>query len=229
MKQKEDISELKNSTYEIFIGLLSVLSIVNIFLVFFIPDPNVSEVATIIDGILSVIFLGDFTFRIMTATSKTGYFFKQFGWADLLASVPIPQLKFLRLFRIFRAGRMLKKYGLKNMVNEFSKNRASSALLTLLFMIIMVLEFGAMLMLAVENNTDTSNIKNASDAVWYTFVTITTVGYGDRYPVTDVGRVIGVLIMIAGVGLFGTLTGFLANAFLTPPEVRKAERKAKAK
>ena len=48
-------------------------------------------------------------------------------------------------------------------------------------------------------------------------MTITTVGYGDRFPTTNWGRIIGIFVMIAGVGLFGTLSGFLANQFLTPP------------
>jgi voltage-gated potassium channel len=52
--------------------------------------------------------------------------------------------------------------------------------------------------------------------VWYVIVTITTVGYGDKYPVTNPGRIVGVLIMVLGVGLFGVLTGFLANVFLAP-------------
>jgi voltage-gated potassium channel len=52
--------------------------------------------------------------------------------------------------------------------------------------------------------------------VWWAYVTITTVGYGDQYPVTPTGRFIGVLVLTGGVALFGTLTGFLANAFLAP-------------
>jgi hypothetical protein len=54
-------------------------------------------------------------------------------------------------------------------------------------------------------------------------VTITTVGYGDRYPVTNAGRMVAVLVMIAGVGLFGTLSGFLANQFLAPSTPRTQE------
>ena len=57
---------------------------------------------------------------------------------------------------------------------------------------------------------------------------MSTVGYGDRYPVTNLGRVIGAVIIIVGVGLFGTMTGFLANAFLAPKKPPDAEPEAAA-
>ena len=47
-------------------------------------------------------------------------------------------------------------------------------------------------------------------------MTISTVGYGDQYPVTDAGRILGALIIVVGVGIFGTFTGYLANFFLAP-------------
>jgi len=62
--------------------------------------------------------------------------------------------------------------------------------------------------------TRDANIRTAEDAVWWSFATITTVGYGDRYPVTSEGRFVAVILMCAGVGLFGTLSGFLATWFL---------------
>ena len=70
---------------------------------------------------------------------------------------------------------------------------------------LLLLEFGAGLTLSVELQAPDGNIKDASDALWYVYVTVTTVGYGDRFPVTNAGRVLGVVIMTVGVGLFGTL------------------------
>ncbi len=216
-------NELKNTSYELFIGALSVLSIVNLLLYYLLRDPEISAVVLIIDGFLSVIFLSDFLYRLFTADSKSTYFFRQMGWADLLASMPAPQFKILRIFRILRVYRLGKAYGGSRMIKEFFANRGGSALLSLVFIMILILEFGGLAMLAVESQSPDANITDATDAVWYVYVTITTVGYGDQYPVTNLGRIIGVLIMTVGVGLFGTITAFLANIFIKPDDEEPVE------
>jgi len=94
---------------------------------------------------------------------------------------------------------------------------------------ILVLEFGSLTMLRVEQYAPDGNIHTASDALWYTIVTISTVGYGDRYATTNAGRLVGALIIVVGVGIFGTFTGFLANFFLSPSkEDAPAEQPARA-
>ena len=125
-------------------------------------------------------------------------------------------MKILRVFRLVRVFRLLRAYGIKNIAGSLLHDRAGSALLTLLLMGILVMEFGSLAILDVEQDAPGANITTASDALWYNIVTISTVGYGDRYPVTNEGRVIGSLIIIVGVGIFGTFTGYLANLFLAP-------------
>ena len=208
--------ELKNTGYEIFIGVLSLLSIFNLVLLYAINDEALETVLWVMNAILSAVFLADFTYRLLTAQSKAHYFFRMFGWADLLASLPFQQVKVLRVFRLVRVFRLLREYGMKNVVRSLLQDRAGSALLTLLLMGILVLEFGSLWILNVEQDAPGANITSASDALWYTIVTISTVGYGDRYPVTNEGRIIGSLIIVVGVGIFGTFTGYLANLFLAP-------------
>jgi hypothetical protein len=209
-------SELKNLGYEIFIGLLSILSIFNLALVYVVQDPNLDMVLSVMNAVLSGVFMIDFIYRFATAPSRRDYFVRQFGWADLLASMPIEQLKILRVFRLFRVYRLMKEVGLKGIGRGLLKERAGSALLTLLLAGILVLEFGSLGILRIEQYAPNSNIKNASDAIWYVIVTISTVGYGDRYPTTNAGRILGALIIVVGVGIFGTFTGYLANLFLSP-------------
>lgn len=73
-------------------------------------------------------------------------------------------------------------------------------------------------MLSVERSSPEANITTAADALWYVIVTMSTVGYGDAYPVSTAGRELTTLIIVVGVGIFGTLTGYLANLFLAPPK-----------
>jgi voltage-gated potassium channel Kch len=210
-------SELKSTGYEIFIGALSVLSIVNLVLVYaFVKDESLQTVLSVMNGLFSAIFLGDFIYRLATAPSRGAYFFKQYGWADLLASLPFPQFKILRVFRLIRVFRLLRELGPRAIWRTLVRDRAGSALLILLLMGILVLQFGSLTMLYLEHDAPDANITSASDAIWFTIVTISTVGYGDQYPVTTAGRIAGALIIVVGVGIFGTFTGYLANLFLTP-------------
>lgn len=210
-------AELKNTAYEIFIGALSILSIANLVLVYAVAGDSALElVLSVMNALFSAIFLGDFIYRIATAPSAGRYFFRGFGWADLLASLPFPQFKILRLFRLLRVFRLLRELGPRTVWTTLVKDRANSALMTLLLMGVLVLQFGSISVLAVEEDAEGANITSASDALWYTLVTISTVGYGDQFPVTNAGRLIGALIIVVGVGIFGTFTGYLANLFLGP-------------
>ena len=211
-------TELGNTGYELFIGALSVLSLVNIVLVTVIRDDALRAVVRAMDILLSVVFLIDFLVRLRRAPSRRDYVFRQFGWADLLASLPFPQFKILRVFRLFRVTRLLRRYGAGNIGRSLIRDRAGSALLTLLLIGVLVLEFGSLAMLHLEHAAPGANITSASDALWYVIVTMSTVGYGDQYPVTNGGREMGTVVIIIGVGIFGTLTGYLANLFLAPRE-----------
>jgi len=214
-------SELKNTGYEIFIGALSLLSIANLGLIYLARDnEDLQQVIVVMNAIFSGVFLIDFTYRLLTAPSRRGYFFRHFGWADLLASLPFAQLKFLRIFRLVRVFRLLRQVGGRTVLRTLVRDRAGSALYTLLLTGILVLQFGSLEILHIEQHAAGANITTASDALWYTIETISTVGYGDQYPVTNAGRVVGSLIIVVGVGIFGTFTGYLANLFLAPRKHR---------
>ena len=118
------------------------------------------------------------------------------------------------------------RYGARYIGRSLVKDRAGSALLSLLLIGILVFEFGSLGMLALERGAPDANIVTASDALWYVIATMSTVGYGDVYPVTNHGRELGGVIIVIGVGIFGAFTGFLANFFLSPSKETSAEEPA---
>ncbi len=227
-----DKTELKSTGYELFILMLSLISVFNLLLDYeysiagwlaanfqitirSITDQSY-EVLGIINAILTLFFIVDFTYRIRTTSSKSGYFFKNWGWADLLAC--IPQFRIFRVFRILRASRLMRRFGLKNMLNELINNRAGSALYVTMVGLIVLVEIAAVFVLRFESANPDANITSAGDAVWWVFTTVTTVGYGDRYPTTAGGRILGVMVMFGGIALIGVLASFLSNFFLAPPK-----------
>jgi voltage-gated potassium channel len=114
----------------------------------------------------------------------------------------------IRLIRLVRAYKSVKK-----LVSHIYKDKAQGILTSVFILAILIVVISSVAILQVETGQD-SNIKTAEDAIWWTYSTITTVGYGDRYPVTSEGRVIAMVLMTFGVGLFGTFTAFVSSHFV---------------
>jgi voltage-gated potassium channel len=184
------------------------------------------EVLLIIDGLFCAIFMTDFFGRLWKAHPKMSYL-KWQGVTDLLGSIPaIPALRLFRLFRLARVGRVLRVGGPKRVIHEFTSRRAESALYITVLLALLVVMFGSLAVYAFESRAPDANIKSGGDATWWSLVTITTVGYGDRYPTTPGGRLVGVITMMFGIGLFGVLTSVMASKFLAPPEQKESEMPA---
>lgn len=174
---------------------------------------EVSRILNFIDNIICGVFLLDFANRFYK--SKNRLAFMKWGWIDLISSIPSLDLfragralRLIRLLRILRAFRSTKL-----LVHYVFKKRAQGTIMAAAMIAFLMLIFSSIAILQVETDPN-SNIKSAEDALWWAFTTITTVGYGDRYPVTTEGRVIAVFLMSAGVGIFGTFTAFVASWFV---------------
>ncbi len=185
--------------------------------------PDVSAMLTAIDNGICLIFLGDFAYRFIRAESKKK--FMKWGWVDLISSIPtIDILRWGRLVRIMRIIRVLRAFrSTRYIVRYFFRNRAQGTFATVSLISITLAIFASIAILNLENVPE-ANIKTPIDAIWWSCVTITTVGYGDKYPVTTEGRVVAVILMVAGVGLFGTFTGLLASFFVEPEQKQGADQ-----
>ena len=199
---------------DILIIVLSVYVLIALIIdVFLKLPPEISRVLMIIDDGICVIFLIDFVNRFVRAGNKLR--FMRWGWIDLISSIPyIAVLRAGRLFRLVRLLRVLRAFrSTRILIHHIFKSKVKGTMTAVGIITVLIIIFSSISILIVETAPE-SNIKSAEDAVWWTVVTVTTVGYGDKYPVTTEGRIIGIVVMIAGVGLIGTYTGFIASLFV---------------
>lgn len=222
----KNISPATLKPFDVFLLALSLLSIVNLVLVFTVKNTAILYVIDTIDYVFSLFFIVDFLARFISAKNKINYLLREYGWADFLSSLPLPHFKILRLVRLTKAWIIVRRSGGRQVVADFLKNRAASALYLVLLLIILLLEFGSIGILYAENGSVDANIHSAADAMWWTYVTITTVGYGDHFPITIAGRLIGIVVMLVGVGLFAVVTGYIANKFLPNESLNATEHDA---
>jgi len=232
MKARQDASGAVqlNLSWELFVLALAVLSVLNLLLFLVIRSEQVAEVVVTIDIAVTLVFIADFVTRLVVAQNRSRYMIHGFGWLDLIACTPA--LRIIRFVRVATVGRRIRAAGgLDDAVEQLLANRARIILLTVLLLTVVVVEFGSMAMLAIEGNAPNGNIKTSSDALWYLVVTISTIGYGDLYPTTNLGRLVGTVVLIMGIALFSTLTGYLAHFFYGErrPLIEKHQQKRAAK
>jgi voltage-gated potassium channel len=217
MRQVEEKDRIVvNATYELFVFLLVILSIANSALELLLHSAEARQVTLVVDIGISLFLMADAMVQLIRAPHKRSYLIDANGWMVLVGSLPVPGVRLLRLLRTILLTRQLRRSDYQMIGRVVVEKRAQSALAVVAFLAIFVLEFGGIMILGAESSSPAANIQTASDALWWGYVTVATVGYGDKYPVTNAGRAVGVLMMTIGVGLFGVITGFLADWFRRP-------------
>ncbi len=245
-----DKADIQSKCFDITIIVLIIANIVSVILESFSNLQTTYRIWFDVFEIISVIiFTVEYLLRLITAVHKypgenvfraiIKYIFSPMAIIDFLAIIPfyIPllikiDLRFLRILRLTRLLRILK-------VNRYSKSlqllgkvlkRKKEELVVTLFVTMILMLLAASIMYHVESDVQPDAFPNIIASFWWAIATLTTVGYGDIYPVTILGKTLAGLIALLGIGLVALPTGIISSGFMeefNEDELRKKRRTSK--
>jgi len=199
----------------------AITALVLVLLETFLPfSPAVHAVFRHVDNAACAVFFVD----VLVRWRRVGWSaeFWRWGWIDLLAAIPFDAafrtLQIIRVYRIVRVMRVL--YKLQELTTGTTLNER---LLALPGMALVLIIFSTALIVEAERHVPGANIQTGGDALWWALTTVTTVGYGDTYPVTTEGRIIAAGLMFVGIALFGSISAIVTSKLILPKETKDHE------
>ncbi len=199
--------------------ILSIFVLIMLFCEIVLPlEKSTKELFRTVDTAVCIVFIGDFLYQIISRKDKLGYL--KWGWIDLISSIPtVGILRIGRLARVARIIRVIRAArASKILLTELYKHRTRNILISV---------FGGSLLLVIVATLSIKSFEGdmpAADALWWSIYALLTGELGDYIPQSIEGRIISVLLMSAGVALFGTFTASLATYFLEPEQEEDEQR-----
>ena len=192
-------------------------------------------ILTVAEAVIVVLFTIEYVLRIWTAEDKWGYVRSFYGLVDLLALLPfyvtlmwagmidlraIRALRLLRVFRVFKVAQYNTAMARLGKAIKYARDEA----LVFLFATLVLLYIAAMGIHHFEYEAQPERFESVFSSLWWAVVTLTTVGYGDAYPITVGGRIFTFLILICGMGIVAVPAGLIASGLSRALEDERAAR-----
>lgn len=221
LKNLVELNDNKISkSFAYFIQFLIILSVIT-FSIETLPDLKAQTrvVLNAIEAFCVAVFTFEYLARIYVADSKPKFIFSFFGLVDFLAILPFYlsfgiDLRSLRLLRMFRLFRLFKLVRYNKAMRHFANAMKMAKEQIILFMIItiMLIYFTAVGIYYFENEAQPEHFSSIFSSLWWSIVTLTTVGYGDVYPITVGGRIFTFFMLLIGLGVVAIPTGIISSS-----------------
>jgi voltage-gated potassium channel len=231
--QKKVINDTDNSYGKVFaftIQLLIITSLIT-FTIDTLPDLSGStkELLGYIEVFTVIIFTIEYLLRILIAEKKLSFLLSFYGLIDLAAILPFYissglDLRAVRIFRLLRLVRILKLFRYNQAIKRFHRALiiAKEELILFGFVAMIMLYLSAVGIYYFENSAQPDQFKSVFHSLWWAVTTLTTVGYGDMFPVTAGGKFFTFLVLMVGLGIVAVPTGLIASALSQAREEENA-------
>lgn len=231
--QPDNGTSLSSKVFDVVITALILLSVAVVFAVTFDLPPEVREVLIEFETVASIVFTVEYILRIWTANylypkqgligARICYLFSTIAIIDLLAILPfwLPMIvpgsmlgvRALRLVRLLRILKLNRYFDAMSSIAAVIRNKRRELIGSTFFVFLLML-VSSLLIYAAEHDAQPDVFRNAFSGLWWAVATLTTVGYGDIYPVTVLGRILGAFIALLGVAAVAIPTGIISSGLM---------------
>lgn len=238
----DDENDLASNIFDTIIIVLIIVNVILVIAQTFELSAVVQSVFYYIELISVIIFTIEYILRVWTSDfirpemrpvkARLRYVFSFMAIIDLLSILPfylpflIPiDLRVLRILRVLRLFRVFKfnRYTTALAAIATVFKRKKSQLLSSVFVVLLLMIIASVLMYNVESEAQPEAFSNAFSSLWWAVATLTTVGYGDIYPITVLGKILSAVIALLGIGLVAVPTGIISAGFTEMIEEEKKE------
>ena len=243
--QPAEKGRIASKVFDLAIMALIVFSVVSVFVATFDIPPDLAQFLDEAEDWALIVFSAEYLLRVWTADmlypglgpirSRVKYVTSCMAIVDLLAILPfylpmlipfnlvgIRAIRLVRLLRIFELNRYSD--AIASIGNVF--RRKSGEIFASIFFVFILLVISSLLIYYAEHDAQPDQFANAFSGLWWAVATLTTVGYGDIYPVTPIGRLLGAVIAIMGIGMVAIPTGILSSGFVEILEKKTGKNEA---
>ena len=230
----EDNDSASGRLFDLIIQLLIILSLVT-FSLETLPDLSASSRwwLRLIEIVTVAIFTIEYILRVLIADNKRSFVFSFFGVVDLVSILPFylstgVDLRSVRAFRLLRLFRAFKLVRYSKAMQRFHRALliAREELILYFFVTLMLLYFAAVGIYYCEHDAQPDKFRSVFDSLWWAVATLTTVGYGDVYPVTVGGRTFTFIVLLVGLGVVAVPAGVVSSALATARQMETEHEKA---
>ena len=220
IKSLFDNTKSSGNSFEIFIQLLIFISIIT-FSIETLPDLpfEIIEILNLIEVVCVAIFTFEYLGRILYSKKGYSYIYSFYGLIDLIAILPFYislgiDLRSIRILRLLRLFRILKLPRFNKAIRILAKSLKSikAELSVVIAVALVFIYLSSVGIYFFENEAQPENFKSIFHSIWWAIATLTTVGYGDVYPITLGGKIFSSIIILIGIGIVAIPTGLIASS-----------------